>query len=295
MSRFLDPAVLARIDDLELLARTVVNGFINGLHRSPYFGLSTDFAEHRAYMPGDDIRRLDWRVYGRTDRLYVKEFEADTNANLALLLDVSTSMHYTSHAVTKLDYARYLAASLAYLSRRQRDRIGLVTFDAALVDVVPCSARHLDPVLHAIDRAEAKGPGALAAPLAAIAEALPRRSIVVLLSDLYEDPGRLVTALAGLKARGHDVIVLHVLDPAELTFPFEGAAPFVDLETGDRMSIVPEKLRAEYRAALDAHLAALKDRCAANGVDYWLCDTARPLDFALAEYLVRRQAMSRVR
>lgn len=295
MNRFLDPAVLARISDLELLARTVVSGFINGLHRSPAFGLSTDFAEHRAYMPGDDIRRLDWRVYGRTDRLYVKEFEADTNANLAILLDLSRSMRYTSGVVTKLDYARYLAASLAWLSRHQRDRIGLVTFDADIRDYIPCSARHLDPVLHAIDQAESGGAGALAGPLERVAEALPRRSIIVLLSDLYEEPAVAGRAFGMLKARGHDVIVLHLLDPAELTFPFADAAPFEDLESGERIHVVPEKQREGYRALLEAHLAALRDRCAAAGVDYALMDTSRPLDYALAAYLARRQALSRVR
>jgi uncharacterized protein (DUF58 family) len=251
-------------------------------------------------MPGDDIRRLDWRVYGRTDRLYVKEFEADTNANLAILLDASRSMWYGSGAITKLDYARFLAAALAWLSRRQRDRIGLVTFDRDIVAHVPCSARHLDPVLHTIDHTVPGAPreggaGPLSASLSRIADALPRRSIVVLLSDLYEDPDTLIPSLAGLKARGHDVIVLHLLDPAELAFPFAGAAPFEDLESGEKISVVPERQRAQYRALLDAHLTALRDRCAAGAIDYWLGDTSRPLDFALFEYLTRRQALARVR
>ncbi len=150
-SSFLDPKVLARINNLELLARTVVDGFINGLHHSPYLGLSVDFAEHRPYMPGDDIRRIDWRVFGRTDRFYVKEFEADTNANFSILLDISRSMDYGSTGITKLDYGRYLAACLAYFSRQQRDRVGIITFDDDIVYFVPVSAKHLDIVLHTID------------------------------------------------------------------------------------------------------------------------------------------------
>ena len=149
-ARFIDPKVLARIDNLELVARTVVDGFISGLHRSPYLGLSIDFAEHRAYMPGDDIRRIDWRVFGRTDRFYVKEFEADTNANFSVVLDISRSMEFGNAGLTKLEYAKFLAASLTYLSNRQRDRVGLVTFDTDIVDIVPPSAKHLEVVLHTL-------------------------------------------------------------------------------------------------------------------------------------------------
>ncbi len=295
MSRFLSPDVLGRIEDLELLARTVVDGFINGLHRSPYFGLSTDFAEHRAYMPGDDIRRLDWRVFGRTDRLYVKEFEADTNANMSVLLDVSRSMQYASGGITKLDYARYLAASLSYLSRRQRDRVGIVTFDRAVVDYVPCSARHLDLVLHTLDRLEPGGPGALTPSLTTVAEALRRRSILVLISDLYEEPEAVVTALNALRDRGNDIIVLHVLDPAERTFPFDDAAHFEDLESGERIPVVPARQREAYQRLMQDHLDTLAGRLGEHRIDYCLVDTSRPLDFALFEYLSRRQALARVR
>jgi uncharacterized protein (DUF58 family) len=294
-TRFLDPTVLARIGNLELLARTVVDGFINGLHHSPYFGLSVDFAEHRPYMPGDDIRRVDWRVFGRTDRFYVKEFEADTNANFVVLLDVSGSMRYGSGPVSKLDYGRFLAACLSYFSRRQRDRVGIATFTDRVVDFVPASAKHLDIVLHTIDRAEAKGAGSLEAPLLTLTEVLNRRSILVLLSDLYEEPDVVMHAVARLRARGHDVIVFHLLDPAEIAFPFDEAAPFQDLETGERIPVVPETLRDEYRAQMRAHLTAVADRMARNQVDYGLFETSRPLDYALFEYLSRRERLSRVR
>jgi uncharacterized protein (DUF58 family) len=294
-TRFLDPSVLARIGNLELLARTVVDGFINGLHHSPYFGLSVDFAEHRPYMPGDDVRRIDWKVFGRTDRFYVKEFEADTNANFLVLLDASGSMDYGSGPLTKLEYAKFLAASLTYFSRQQRDRVGIVTFTDRIVDFVPTSAKHLDIVLHTIDRLRAEGPGALEAPLLAITEALRRRSIVVLISDLYDDPDTVARSLGLLRARGHDVIVFHVLDPAELTFPFDEAAPFVDLETGERLPIVPETLRDEYRAQIADHMTGLADRLLHSQVDYQLFETTKPLDYALFEYLARRERLSRVR
>ncbi len=295
-TRFLDPVVLARIGNLELLARTVVDGFINGLHHSPYFGLSVDFAEHRPYLPGDDIRRVDWRVFGRTDRFYVKEFEADTNANFVVLFDVSGSMGYGSDGVvSKLDYGRYLAACLTYFSRLQRDRVGIVTFADRIVDFVPASAKHLDIVLHTIDRIRPSVAGALEAPLLRVTEAIRRRSILVLISDLYEDPDLVLRAVSRLRARGHDVIVFHLLDPAEVSFPFEDAASFEDLETGERMPIVPETLREEYRGQMAAHLAALADRMTRSQVDYALFETSRPLDHALFAYLSRRERLSRVR
>jgi uncharacterized protein (DUF58 family) len=293
--RFLDPAVLARIDNLELLARTVVDGFISGLHQSPYLGLSTDFAEHRPYLPGDDIRRIDWRLWGRTDRLYVKEFEADTNANVVVLLDVSRSMAYGSGPVTKLDYAKFLAAALLYLSRRQRDRVGLVTFDQEVRELVPASARHLERCLHVLAREEARGPGALAPPLLQAGATLRRRSILILLSDLYETPESIVTAAGALRGRGSDVLVIQVLDPAERSFPFGEPAHFEDLETGDRIPVVPGDQAGRYRALMAEHLEAVSARLGEAGMDYELALTDQPLDYALFHYLSRRQAMARVR
>lgn len=294
-TRFLDPQVLARIDNLELLARTVVDGFINGLHHSPYFGLSTDFAEHRPYMPGDDIRRIDWRVYGRTDRFYVKEFEADTNANFSVLLDISRSMAFGSAGITKLDYARYLAACVAYMSRRQRDRVGIVTFDADVRAYVPTSAKHLDLVLHTIDRIEATAAGAFAGPMAKVAESIRRRSILLILSDFYEDPEVISRELARLRDKGHDLIAFHVLDPAELAFPFDEASPFEDLETGERLPVVPESQREEYRRLMAGHIERVGNLLIRNQIDYMLLETSKPLDFALVEYLSRRQALARIR
>lgn len=292
---FVDPQVLARIDNLELLARVVVDGFINGLHRSPYLGLSLDFAEHRAYMPGDDIRRIDWRLFARTDRFYVKEFEADTNANFVVLLDISKSMDYSSHGISKLDYGRYLAASLEYFSHEQRDRVGLVTFDADVVEYVPPSAKHLEVVLHSLDQVKATRAGALQVPLTKVTELLQRRGIVVLISDLYEEPQAVLDAVKQLRYRGQDVIVFHLLDPAEIEFPFTEAISFQDLESGDRVPVVPDVLRERYRELVAQHIAELERLMAANQIDYALFNTSQPLDHALFNYLSERQRLSRVR
>jgi uncharacterized protein (DUF58 family) len=293
--RFLDPAVLGRIGNLELLARTVVDGFLTGLHRSPYLGFSLDFAEHRPYMPGDDIRRIDWRLFARTDRHYIKLFEAETNANFVVLLDVSRSMSYGSHSVTKLDYARYLSACLAFFSHRQRDRVGLVTFDHEIVEYVPPSMKHMDTVLHVLDRVEAGRPGSLSKSFLQVTELLGRKGILVIVSDFYESPDDVISAVGPLRARGHDVIVFHVLDPNELTFPFEEASGFEDMETGEQIPVIPAKLKEEYLRVVSDHLDALRDRLTENRIDYTLLDTSQPLDLALFQYLLAREAMSRVR
>ncbi len=249
-ARFIDPKVLARMDNLELVARTVVDGFISGLHRSPYLGLSIDFAEHRPYMPGDDIRRIDWRVFGRTDRFYVKEFEADTNANFSVILDISRSMDFGEAGIRKLDYAKFLAASLTYLSSRQRDRVGLVTFDSEIVDIVPPSAKHLEVVLHTLERARSTRGGALCEALLKIAGVFRRRSVIVLISDFYEEPSAMMSAVNALKQKGNDLIVFHVLDPAEINFTYDQPLNFEDLETGEQLAVVPDALREQYQTML---------------------------------------------
>jgi uncharacterized protein (DUF58 family) len=295
--RFVDPAVLARIGNLELVARVVVEGFLSGLHRSAHLGMSMDFAEHRPYMPGDDTRRVDWRLWARTDRYYVKEFEADTNANVVLLLDVSKSMHFGSdHArLTKLDYARILVACLARFSRQQRDRVGLVTFDDDVREIIPASARHLPLILHALERVGPGRTGKLTGPLRRIGDTLRRRSIVVLVSDFYEEPDEVLDAAATLRGKGNDVIVFHVLDPAELRFPFDEAATFEDLESGERLPVIPGELREQYQALVGGHVAELRRRLGEQGAEYALFDTGVPIDYALFEYLASRQRLARVR
>jgi uncharacterized protein (DUF58 family) len=299
-ARFIDPRVLARIANLELLARTVVEGFVSGLHRSPRFGLSTDFAEHRPYQPGDDLRRLDWKLYGRTDRFYLKEYEAETNASVVVLLDGSRSMEYGRDGVTKLDYARYLAAALLWFSQSQRDRVGLIAFDQEILEHIPPSTRRLPHSLHALERmgrraSAATGTGSLERPLRQAAELLTRRGIVILISDLYEPPDQVLHACGHLRRRGNDLIVLQVLDPAELSFPFVEASSFEDMESGERIPMVPDRWQKEYRARSEAHRAELRRQLGRSGIDYALFDTSRPLDHALFTYLNTRQRMNRTR
>ncbi len=287
---FIDPAALARIGDLELVARWVVEGFISGLHRSPHLGFSTDFAEHRQYVPGDDIRHIDWRVYARTERYYLKEFEADTNTNFVLLCDTSASMGFSyGGALSKLDYARYLGATLTYFSHKQRDRVGCVTFGADLIDIVPPSAKHLSHVLHALDRSVPSGRGNLATSLSKVAELHRRKGFFVLLSDLYEQVDSVIDALGPLRDAGHDVIVMHILDAAERTFPFEDSATFRDSESGERIPVIPSRLRKEYLRKMDAHVADMQRRLGEYRIDYFLVDTSQPLDQMLFEYLLRRE------
>ena len=294
-ARFVDPTVLARVGNLELVARSVVDGFINGMHRSPFFGASVDFAEHRGYVPGDDIRRVDWKLYARTDRYYIKEYEADSNSNFAVLLDVSKSMGFGTRGITKLDYGRMLAGCLTYLVHRQRDRVGFVAFDNDVVEHVPPSAKHMDTVLHVLDRLKPAQPGNLKVPLHKIAEHFGRRGVLVLVSDLYEEPDAVLEAVGPLRFRGHDLIVFHLLDQAELDFSFTEPSAFEDLESGVQIPVVPDKLAEQYRELVQAHVAGLTERFSANRVDYSLINTSSPLDHALFTYLTARERLSRTR
>jgi uncharacterized protein (DUF58 family) len=294
-ARFVDPTVLARIGNLELVARSVVDGFINGIHRSPFFGASVDFAEHRGYVAGDDIRRVDWRLFARTDRFYIKEYEADSNSNFSVLLDVSKSMGFGSRGMTKLDYGRMLAGCLTYLVHRQRDRVGMVAFDDDIVEHVPASAKHMETVLHVLDRLKPAKPGSLKAPLHKMAEHFGRRGMLVLISDLYEEPDAVIEAVGPLRFRGNEIIVFHLLDAAELDFTFTAPAAFEDLESGEQLPVVPEALAEQYRDLVRAHITALTERFSANRIDYTLVNTSSPLDHALFSYLSTRERLTRVR
>lgn len=294
-ARFIDPQVLTRLSSLELVAKIVVSGFISGLHRAPYLGLSSEFAEHRAYMPGDDVRRIDWRVFGRTDRLFVREYQAETNANLTLVLDVSKSMQFASAGISKLDYGRYLAASLGYLSLQQRDRVGLVTFDEEIVTMVPPSVKHFDRVLHELDAATPKRAGGFEKPLATIARTLGRRGIVALISDLYVEPKVLLDSLVELRYHGHDVLVFHILDPDEVALPMAEARQFQDMESGALLPVVHEQMRESYADTVHEHIKTLHRLLGEHRMDYRFFDTREPLDHALFEYLNERQHRMQVR
>jgi len=294
-ARFVDPKILARIRNLELLARTVVEGFINGLHRAPYFGASIDFAEHRGYVPGDDIRRVDWRLFARTDKFYVKQYEADTNANFMVLFDTSKSMSFASNGISKLEYGSYVAACLAYLAHRQRDRVGIVTFDQEVVNYVPPSAKHFNVLLQTLDRAKAERPGRMIKPLDQIAEHFKRKSLVALISDFYENPDDVLEALKPYRFHGNDVVVFHILDPAEIEFPYKDASRFEDLESGEEIPVIPSSFADEYRKMIKAHIEALTTKFSEARIDYVLLNTSKPLDEALFTYLGTRERMMKVR
>ena len=289
--RFLDPAVIARLGTMELKARTVVEGFLSGLHRSPYKGFSVEFAEYRQYLPGDDLSTLDWKVFARTDRHYVKKFEEDTNVECHLLLDVSASMAYRGAApMSKMDYGSVLAASLAFLMHRQRDATGLMAFDDKIAFRLPASARpgHLHSLLLGLERLQPGKRSDVGRPLHQLAEAMLKRSVVVLISDLLDEPEPIINGLQHLKFRGTDVIVFQLLDPNELTFPFKGSSKFKDLESDQEVVTEPAAIRTSYLREL-AGLTLKYDRALRGaGIDYVQLDTSQPLDFALLAYLDAR-------
>ncbi len=292
-TRFIDPVTLTRISNLELIARTVVEGFISGLHRSPHLGFSVNFAEYRPYRPGDDIRRIDWKVFARLDRFFVKEYEGETNTGITLILDCSRSMAYGTKGIQKLVYGQYLAASLAYFAFKQRDGVGFVAYDDAVREYIPArgSVGHLNTVLHAIERTTPGDRSDFVPSLVSVAERLRRRGIVVVISDLYDEPQRVMESLRHLSYRGNDVIVFQILDPAEIRFDFESSARFIDLETRAEMHVIPEFVRQEYRRILKDQIAFFEKECQRDRMDFELIDTSKPLDHALFTYLLKREQL----
>lgn len=290
-ARFLDPAVVARLGTIDLKARTIVEGFLTGLHRSPYKGFSVEFAEYRQYLPGDDLATLDWKIYARSDRHFVKKFEEETNLTCHLLLDVSASMGYGSHGVTKLEYGSYLAAALCYLMNRQRDSFGLIAFDERIVSMLPASARpgHLRALLVALERVKLGARTNVAKPLNDLATAIRKRGLIVLISDLLDDPARVLEGLKPFRYRGSDVVVFHILDPHELQFPFEQAARFRDVETMDEVVAVPSAVRQDYLDRINGLIAFYKRELGVAGIDYCLLDTSQPLELGLMAYLTTRR------
>ena len=293
MQRFLDPAVLAGISSLDLVAKTVVDGFVAGLHRSPDFGFSQEFAEYRAYTPGDDLRHVDWNLFARTERCYLKRYRGETNSQLTILLDASNSMEYTSGPPKKMDYARFIAASLFYLAiHNQRDAAGLIVFDEEVRDVVRPSTRpgQLARLFAGLERAEPHARTDFAKPLHHFQELLHRRGIAIVISDFYEEPETIVRTIEPLRFRGNEVVLFHILDPEEIRPVLKGSALLVDLETDQKIEVIPEYTQTAYRAKIDAHIEQLRTRTRAAGMDYHLLVTDQPLDAALREYLALRQA-----
>ena len=295
LQRFLDPATLASITGLDLVAKTVVDGFVAGLHRSPDFGFSQEFAEYRAYTQGDDLRHVDWNVFARTDRCYLKRYRGETNTRLLVLLDTSGSMGFGSGSISKIDYARYVAASLVYMaSALQRDAAGLIVFDEDVADYVAPSTRQgqLFRLLHAIEKVQPSARTDFTKPFIHFQNFLHRRGIVVVISDFYADPEAIVRTVEPLRYRGNEVILFHTLDPQEIAPKFRQPVLLVDMENeAESMEVSPEYARHEYRARMDAHISNLRDKARSAGLDYFLIDTGRPLDEGLREYLAIRRRM----
>jgi uncharacterized protein (DUF58 family) len=292
MQRFLDPQVLAGISSLDLLAKTVVDGFVAGLHRSPEFGFSQEFAEYRAYTPGDDLRHVDWNLFARTERCYLKRYRGETNSQLTVLLDASNSMQYTSSPPSKIDYARYLAAALFYLAiHNQRDAAGLIVFDEEVREYIRPSTRsgQLARLFAGLEHATPRAQTDFAKPLQHFHNALHRRGIAIVISDFYEKPETIIANIASLRFRGNEVILFQVLDPQEIRPAMKGSAILVDLETNHRIEVIPEYTQTAYRTKIDAHVEQLRSGARAAGMDYHLLVTTQPLDLALREYLTLRQ------
>ena len=291
-TNYLDPEVLQKLGDLELIAREVVEGLRVGSHRSHLRGFSTEFAHHRQYVPGDALRTIDWRVFGRTDRYYTKLYEAETNFDCYLLVDASASMSYASGKVSKLEYAKFLAASLAYLVLRQRDSVGISVFDAQVRGHLPPRSTmnvilQIDQLLRDI---EPTPKTSIAKQLHDIALMMKRRSFVIVISDLFSETDDILTGLDHLRFDGHNVAVLHTLDPYELEFPFQGAWCFEGLEGEEPLTTQAERIREDYLANFNAYMKTLRDGCAASQIDYATVNISRPLDGVLNEFFFQRQA-----
>lgn len=293
--KYLQPAVAAQLANMELRARLVVEGFITGLHKSPYHGFSVEFTEHRQYMPGDEIKHIDWKAYGKTDRFYIKQFEEETNLKSYLLIDASRSMDYASKGnIKKFEYASYIAAALSYLMIEQRDAVGLTLFDEAVrISLPPRATRpYLKELLKELDNARPANKTGIAAALHLIAEQIKRRGLVIVLSDFFDKPETVMTALKHFRHKGNEVIVMQVLDPLERSFAFGSDAVFKDLETQEEIMTQPWHIQKAYQQSMHDFLEFYKRQCRDNNMDYVLLDTGTPFDKAIFEYLNKRKRMN---
>lgn len=291
---YLSPEIISRLSRLDLIAKHVVEGYITGLHKSPYHGFSTEFAEHRQYMRGDSLRFLDWKVYGRTDRMYVKRFEEETNLKSHIILDVSGSMGFKSKgAVTKLEYANILAASLAFLMIRQRDSVGMLTFSDELRSHIPPRSvqSQLTEIIKVLSSTEPSGTTITGSILHTLAERLTARGLVILISDLIVDPDELIHGLKHFRHNGHEVLVFHIVDPMELEFDYTEETRFIDSETGEKITTQPWHIRDKYLSMFNEHLSTIIHSMHDISVDYARLETNVPLDRALTEYLAKRKRL----
>jgi uncharacterized protein (DUF58 family) len=289
------PEVVRRIGRLELRARYIVEGLLSGMHRSPYFGQSVEFREHREYTRGDDLRHIDWKVWGKQDRLYIKRYEEDTNLRCTLVVDGSKSMQYGSADMTKHDYASTAAAAFAYLLLKQSDSVGVTVFDEQIRHEIPLRTQrtHLTRIARALEAVQPRDKTDIGAVLAHVAKANPRKGMIVLVSDLLCDTDQLVQGLATLRRIGHDVVVLHVMDDEELDFNFRGPVRFEGMEVDQTIDCNPRALRKGYLEAVERFLTRVRKACAANAVDYSLIRTSESLDAALMAIIARRTQLQR--
>ena len=291
--KYLDPASLSRLGNMELVARLVVEGFVTGLHKSPYQGFSVEFAEHRQYMPGDEIRYIDWKVFGKSDRYYVKKFEEETNLRAYIVLDASASMNYKydESSLTKFQYGCYCVASLSYLMLKQRDSVGMAIFDTHIKEYIPPrgAATHLQAILSSLENTQPGNETDLSTIFHELAKRIVRRGLVIVISDLLDEPSKVLSALKHLRHRKHEVIVFHLLDKAEMTFPFEGPVVFQDMETARTLPTQAETLRTGYLEQLEAFIQDYRRGCGGNSIDYVQIDTSTPFDYALSSYLAHRK------
>jgi uncharacterized protein (DUF58 family) len=293
--RFLHPETIARISRLDIRARQVVEGFISGMHRSPFFGHSVEFIQHRDYTAGDDIRHLDWKVWSKTDKFYIKQYEEETNLRSHFVVDVSASMHYGNGPLNKYSYGCTVAACLAYLILRQQDSAGLITFDEDVRQIVPARSQqnHLDALLKALHVSKPREKTDIEKILRRVAENAPGRGLIVIVSDLLVDREPLFRGLEMLRHGRHDIIVFHILDEEELTFPFSGMTRFEGMELLEEVLCEPRQLRDGYLEALEEYLVEVRRGCARRGIDYQLVHTREYLDAVLSKYLHYRDAMAR--
>ncbi|MBT3604149.1 MAG: DUF58 domain-containing protein [Candidatus Latescibacteria bacterium] len=291
---YLKPEVVSRLSRLDLVARLVVEGFITGLHQSPYHGFSAEFSEYRQYMPGDALRDLDWKVFGKTDRLYIKQYEEETNLKAYILLDASASMAYGSGNLTKFQYAAYTTAALSQLMLRQRDAVGLITFDEHVQSYLPPRSvgSHLHALLSTLQNTQPQGADTdLAASFHDLAERIKRRGLIIVLSDLFDDPDRLLSGLKHFRHRKHEVVVFHILDPRERDLQFDRETRFVDLESGSQIATEPWHIAPAYQEHMEKLIARFRQECRDALIDYVLLDTEEPFDTALFNYLAKRKRL----
>lgn len=291
--KYLDPEVVGKLKGMELKARMVVEGFIAGLHKSPYHGFSVEFAEHRQYMPGDNIRDIDWKVYAKSDRYYIKQYEEETNLKAYLLLDCSASMGYSSGETIKLDYSSLLAASLSFMMLKQRDAVGLVTFDDKIRKYIPPRSKsgHMHVLLSELANQTASDKTDIAVALHEMAERISRRGLIVIFSDLLDDPDKIISGLKHFRHKKHEVILFHILDPRERDFAFPTEAVFKDLETGEELTTLPWQIKKHFQKATRDFSERIASECRQSRIDYHLIDTATPFDLALYAFLAKREKM----